>query len=307
MATAASLIPSLTFKSWLSNGQPNAGGSLQSYQAGTNTAIATWTDSTATVQNPNPITLNARGEANVYLLPNVGYKFIESDSLGNSIKTTDQVFNSQLLTLYGGVDTGSANAYVLNFAANFTSYTDGIVIEWIPSHTNSGPSVININSLGNINITNADGSALQANQVIANQPAQILVKGGAALLTTAAATVYGTFNAGWNGFSSNPSSLITYRKNGSQVSLVFSNTTGTSNTSIFQMTGLPAIITPNSFTQLNAPFSGLIDNGSNVAGGMAQIQTALNQINFYKDATQPVWTSSGTKGFAGPTVLNYTL
>src|SRR5476651_1948466 len=99
MATAASLAPTLTLKSWLSTGQPNAFGTVNTFAAGTNTPIATWTDSTAVTPNGNPQQLNARGEMNCYLLPNVGYKIVEADSFGNPIKTTDQVFNSQLITL----------------------------------------------------------------------------------------------------------------------------------------------------------------------------------------------------------------
>src|SRR5271163_611029 len=51
MTTAASLIPSLRFKSWLSNGTPNAFGTLSTYAGGTVTPLATYTDSTASQQN----------------------------------------------------------------------------------------------------------------------------------------------------------------------------------------------------------------------------------------------------------------
>src|ERR1700690_3520138 len=105
--TAAYLIPSLTFKSWLSSGLPNAFGTVATYSSGSTTALATYTDNTAVTVNANPLTLNARGEANIWTPPNVGYKFIEFDQLGNQIKSTDQVINSTLITLFGGVDIGS--------------------------------------------------------------------------------------------------------------------------------------------------------------------------------------------------------
>src|ERR1700739_4877426 len=173
------------------NGAPLYLGTISTYQAGSLTPIATYKDSAGTL-NTNPIVLNARGECDLWLLPKVAYKFIIADSLGNQIPggTIDNVVNSQLITLYGGLDVGGVNSYILNFTANFNSYTDGIQITCIPSHTNTGASTININGLGVINLVNPDGSALVPAEVVLNQPAQILIKGGAALLITPAPPVY---------------------------------------------------------------------------------------------------------------------
>src|ERR1700749_2802417 len=132
------LCPLLTFKSWVNNGTLNAFETVETYSAGTSTPIATYTDATGATPNANPIVLNARGEANIWLVPNTAYKFQEFDSSGNLLKTTDQVVESQLLTLYGGTDGGTVNAYVLNFAASFSSYIDGTIIYFTPSTTNTG-------------------------------------------------------------------------------------------------------------------------------------------------------------------------
>src|ERR1700688_1209254 len=142
--TTSILAPTLTLKSWRNDGTPNAGGTVATYAGGTTTPITTYVDSTATTTNANPIVLNARGEANVWLLPNVSYKFVEADSAGNAIKTTDQVTQQQLLSLYGGVDTGVVNAYILSFNAPYATYQDGIAIYWIPANTNTGPSTVNV-------------------------------------------------------------------------------------------------------------------------------------------------------------------
>ena len=169
MTTAASLIPPLRFKSWLSTGAPNAFGTVQTLAAGTNTPLQTYVDSTATTQNTNPIQLNARGEAAIWTPPNVAYKFIEFDSLGNQINLTDQVVLNQLITLFGGTDTGAPNAYILNFTASFTSYAASPVIYWVPSNNNSGPSTLNVNGIGVVGIYNPNGTTLGPNQIIANQ------------------------------------------------------------------------------------------------------------------------------------------
>lgn len=149
------------------------------YQAGTVTPIATYLDSTGITTNTNPIVLNARGECSIWLLPNTSYKFVLQDSAGNTIWTRDQIIQAQLLTLFGGVDTGSANTYLLTFAWPYTSYANGEVIYFIPANSNSGPSTLNVNGLGVIPITNIDGSVLGANQIQAGQTTQVMYYNGA--------------------------------------------------------------------------------------------------------------------------------
>jgi hypothetical protein len=176
--TNAYLAPLLKTSFLNNNGQPLVGGLLYSYAAGTTTPIATYTDNTGATANANPITLDYRGSCNVWLTPNVAYKFTLTDSLGNLIFTEDQVVAQPFLTLFAGVDTGAANAYVVNFAANFSSYANGIVLYFIPSFANTGPSTINVNSLGVVSIVNPSGTALGANQIVANQVTELLYYNG---------------------------------------------------------------------------------------------------------------------------------
>ena len=126
--------------------------------------------------------MNARGECNIWLPPNTAFKFVLQDAFSNTIWTVDQIVNSQLTTLYGGVDTGVANAYVLTFVAPFSAYADGEIVYWIPANANTGASTININGLGVIAIVNPNGNPLQAGQITANLVAAVLIKGGQALL-----------------------------------------------------------------------------------------------------------------------------
>lgn len=182
MTTLLSPLPK--FKAFDNNGNPLAFGLLTTYAAGTTNPIATYKDSTQTTTNTNPIVLNFRGEADIWLIPNIAYKFALTDSQGNTIPgwPVDNIVNSQLITLYGGVDTGSVNAYVINFTANFTSLTDGIIIAWIAAHANTGASTINVNGLGIVNLLNQDLSALRGGQITANQVVQMMYKGGNWLL-----------------------------------------------------------------------------------------------------------------------------
>lgn len=58
------------------NGTPLTSGVLYSYQAGTTTQQATYTDSTGLVQNPNPVTFTSGGRVAIWTLNGVFYKFV---------------------------------------------------------------------------------------------------------------------------------------------------------------------------------------------------------------------------------------
>jgi microcystin-dependent protein len=71
-------------------GAPLVGGFLYTYAAGTTTPLATYTDSSGTSLNSNPVVLNARGEASVWLGANT-YKFKLTDSNNTEIWTVDNI------------------------------------------------------------------------------------------------------------------------------------------------------------------------------------------------------------------------
>jgi hypothetical protein len=188
--TAEFLAPQAIFRAWDNNGAPGVGMQLFTYAAGTTTKLASYTDSTGGTPNTNPVVMNARGEAQVWIPPNVGYKFVlapqgDTDPPSAPVWTVDQITQSQLITLYGGVDTGAVNAYILNFNANFTSLVDGIIIDWFPAHTNTGPSTLNVNSLGAVNIAYQTGSPITAGAIVVNQACSVIYKGGNWLMLTA--------------------------------------------------------------------------------------------------------------------------
>lgn len=87
----AQLSPAPVFRSWDNLGFPLVNGKLFTYAAGTTTPQATYVDSTQTTQNTNPIILNYRGEAFVWLNPLLSYKFVLQDALGNLIWTEDNI------------------------------------------------------------------------------------------------------------------------------------------------------------------------------------------------------------------------
>jgi hypothetical protein len=88
MSTILSPAPKLQF--FTEGGIPLAGGKLYSYAAGTTTPLATYTTSTGIQNNTNPIILDSRGEAAVWL-DAASYKLTLTDSNDVEIWTVDNI------------------------------------------------------------------------------------------------------------------------------------------------------------------------------------------------------------------------
>ena len=76
---SAMLTPSPKVQFFESNGEPLVGGKLYTYAAGTTVPLATYTDFTGNTTNANPVILDSRGEANVWLGPS-RYKWVLYDA-----------------------------------------------------------------------------------------------------------------------------------------------------------------------------------------------------------------------------------
>lgn len=71
------------------NGNPLSYGFLYTYSSGTTIPLATYTTQAQTTANTNPIVLDARGEASVFLLAGFSYRFVLQNSAGVTQYTTD--------------------------------------------------------------------------------------------------------------------------------------------------------------------------------------------------------------------------
>jgi hypothetical protein len=110
------------------NGNPLANGQLFTYAAGTSTPQATYTDSTGATSNPNPVILDARGEAPVWLTGGQGYKFVLQDYAGNTIRTVDQIFAPLTPTEYSSGSLARVVTSIANLKAlSKTAFTEAIV------------------------------------------------------------------------------------------------------------------------------------------------------------------------------------
>jgi hypothetical protein len=76
------------------NGVPLAGGLIYTYQAGTSTPLATYTDNAGTIANANPIVLDSSGRVpyEIWMFTGYSYKFVIQTSTGASIQTLDNLY-----------------------------------------------------------------------------------------------------------------------------------------------------------------------------------------------------------------------
>ena len=124
MATT-SLSPTPKLQFFDANGDPLVGGLLYTYEAGSTTPLTSYTDSTGVSANTNPITLDSRGEANVWLGAD-SYKLALYTGAGVLIWTVDNIrIIGVAVTALDFVGTGSQVAF---FAADNVAaiYINGV-------------------------------------------------------------------------------------------------------------------------------------------------------------------------------------
>jgi hypothetical protein len=82
------------FQFFTTTGQPLAGGLIYTYQAGSSTPLATYTDNTGNTANANPIVLGTDGRpsSEIWLTYGYNYKFVLKDSGGTTIQTYDNLY-----------------------------------------------------------------------------------------------------------------------------------------------------------------------------------------------------------------------
>ena len=107
----ATLTPTPVMQFFDANGNPLVGGKLYTYASGTSTPLATYTDSGALTPNPNPVILNSRGEAAIWLGTSA-YTFVLNTPADTLIWSADGI--AALAT------TGSVAAVAANLQAFIT-------------------------------------------------------------------------------------------------------------------------------------------------------------------------------------------
>lgn len=103
----ASVSPTPKLQFFDNNGDPLVGGKLYTYAAGTTTPLATYTDAGGGTANANPIILNSRGEASVWLGTSP-YKFKLTTSTDVDVWTVDNLNGPDDVTLAALINSSDA-------------------------------------------------------------------------------------------------------------------------------------------------------------------------------------------------------
>jgi hypothetical protein len=141
------------------NGQPLAGGTIQTYAAGTLIPLATYTDFTGVTPNTNPVVLDANGVGSIWISPTLGYKFVISDALGNVLRAVDNIYFIDPGSLDGSLLVpGSVGTLQL---ANLSVTQAKLALQSVGGNITPGAGQIIDGSITNVQI--APGTILGAN------------------------------------------------------------------------------------------------------------------------------------------------
>lgn len=171
------------YQAFTTGGLPLNAGTIDTYIAGGTTPQATYTTSAGNVANANPIVLGADGRppSEIWLTSDVSYRFDLKDSLGNLIKTYDNIpsvgsMSTQSITTWqnstplhiGGI--AGTNTITGTMTPTLTALAADQVFNFIPAATNTGATTINIDSLGAKNVY-FGGAACSGGELLIGVPA----------------------------------------------------------------------------------------------------------------------------------------
>ena len=158
------------FQFFTTTGLPLNGGFLYTYQAGSTTPLATYTDNAGTISNTNPIQLGTDGRppAEIWLTYGFNYKFVLADSTNAVIQTYDN--------LYGiiGVQATSGATIPAGLISMWSGSIGSIPSGWyLCDGSNGTPNLTDkfIIGAGSTYAVNGTGGATSVTLVTANMPA----------------------------------------------------------------------------------------------------------------------------------------
>ena len=222
-------------------GIPLAGGLLYTYAAGTTTPQATYTDSTSSTANSNPIILDSRGEANIWLSSSE-YKFKLCDSTNTEIWTVDNIAapSTALSPVFTSNVTISANTS--GPALLITQTGAGAAIR-VQDSADPDATPFVVDTSGQVGIgTPTPGNALD----IAGGAAQISSAGGTARTVISADATNSYFAA------SDDRNFVVQTNSATRLTVNSSTATST----------VPVVLPANPTTSLQAATKGYVDLGS---------------------------------------------
>lgn len=157
----AKIAPYAFFQEFDDNGLPLNGGLLYTYEAGTTTPKATYTDADEGTANANPVILNASGRADVWLASGA-YKLVLKTSAGVTVKEVDDVVG-EASNVFGGsvVELSSNTSITTTYENNIIDCTAELTLTLLDVATAEEGFLFTLKNSGNGIVTvDPDGSEL---------------------------------------------------------------------------------------------------------------------------------------------------
>ena len=223
----AHLLPNIIQQFRDGNGNPLAGGTVTTYAGGTTTPLATWTDSTATVNNPNPLTLDANGSAAIWL-DDEAYKVVVKDVHGNLIVSVDGVTNFGVGEITGAMiangtitttQLGAGAVETVNIAA--AAVTTETIAENAVTNTQMAADSVATANIQPLAITNPLIAALAVDLSNINLTlySQTFLANGSFVVPAGAATMFAAGCGGGSGVDGSGISLVLSTLMGTTIAL----------------------------------------------------------------------------------------
>lgn len=156
------------FQFFTTTGLPLAGGKIYTYQAGSSTPLATYTDNTGTVANANPIVLGSDGRPadEIWLTYGYNYKFVLKTADDSTIQTYDNLYGiigvqpttgatipAGLISMWSGsIGSIPAGWYLCDGSNGTPNLTDRFVIGAGSTYAVNGTGGVSTNTLVEANI-----------------------------------------------------------------------------------------------------------------------------------------------------------
>jgi len=166
------------------NAVPLAAGLIYTYTAGTTSNQTTYTSSSGSIANPNPIVLDSAGRVpnEIWLIAGNTYKFVVTSATGTTYGTYDNIPGANSI------------AYPVTVANGGTGLTTLTANALLLGNGTSSPQFVTAGTSGNLLVDNGTTWASQAftnsfgTSGYANLPGGLLINWGTVTATTAGAT-----------------------------------------------------------------------------------------------------------------------
>lgn len=286
------------------NGVPLTGGLLYTYQAGTTTPAPTYTSSSGSVANTNPIVLNAAGRPTneIWLDASSNYKFVLKTSAGVQIWSFDDIPGVANTSTFSG----PSGASLIGFSQAGT----GAVARTVQAKLRETVSIVDYgaDSTGAADSSTAILNALQSGaQSVYVPPGTYAMTANISATITKNVTFYGEGYIIYTGATNNTNPLITIETGNNTLTInglsfdgddkiaagvrVYNTATPSSNT-------LPNLtLSNNLFIRFRMNVAGLWNAGAYVSGSFQLVTIANNRIRLItRAAGTGVPSVSGTTG-----------